>query len=320
MNVNFLNRFLPNLEWKPFIICFITAFTFWIFHSLNGEHTASITVPINIIHYSDNLVALAPPPDEVHVNVSGNGWTILSKSLDIMKEPIQVKINNPLEVRYLTGRTLLPLVDDFLKGTRVNYVLEDSIFFEYDSLIHKTMGLKVIPLHLEFEKGYRKVSDFRVEPDSVVIQGPSHFLDNVNEDLEVILDLAPINDNFDEMVQIEYPRYPYTSVDHHEVNVSFDISYFISKSNPVKLSWVNTKKKSSPPIVLDNLIIQHTVREDNEFLLANEDSIPAILDYSQINWTDSTLTPILPDSVNLSEAHFIPDKVYLLIDQKTSKK
>ncbi|KXX67897.1 hypothetical protein [Flammeovirga sp. SJP92] len=285
---------IKTWDWSAMMICFMTAFIFWIFHSLNDDHTSTIEIPVDVKVKEDNVVALQEPPQYVSVNATGNGWTLLSKSLGVGKSKLTINLEDPVSVKYLAGKFLLKELSQVLKGLKVNYILEDTLSFNYDTLTNKRLAIEIDSSSFHFQNGYRRVGKINVTPDSVTFRGPATELSKYPDVLVLRSDdVEPIAEDLNEYIPIETPfknqkRLVVSQYD--EVKVQFDVHYFISSTEKTRILRVNFPQVEDSTFLLDpkDVYISYIIRED---LINSIDSIPVVVDFKDINWADSTVTP-----------------------------
>ncbi|OHX67259.1 YbbR-like domain-containing protein [Flammeovirga pacifica] len=288
---------MKKWDWSAMTICFLTAFIFWIFHSLNEDHTSTIEIPVKVKIKDENVVALKEPPNHVSVNASGNGWTLLSKSLGIGNSKLNINLEDPVEVKYLAGKVLLKELSQVLKGLKVNYILEDTLAFNYDTLTNRKIAVEIDTSSFVYQNGYRRVGPIKVYPDSIIFRGPTTELNQFPDKLILSSeDSEPIAENLNEYIPVRVPSKFNNSLvfsQYDEVKVSFDVYYFISSTEKTKIYKVNFPDggKSNDPLFLletEDVYISYVIRED---LINSVDTIPVIIDYKDIDWNDSTVTP-----------------------------
>ncbi|NLR92770.1 YbbR-like domain-containing protein [Flammeovirga agarivorans] len=294
------NSFLQDIkrwDWSAMMVCLTTAFIFWIFHSLNEDHTSTIEIPVKVKISEDNVVALQEPPNHVSVNATGNGWTLLSKSLGMGNSKLNINLEDPVSVKYIAGKFLLKELSQVLKGLKVNYIVEDTLAFDYDTLTNKKLAVKIDTTSFHFQNGYKRVGAVKVVPDSIIFRGPSTELSHFPSDLKLSSeDADPIAENLNEYIPVRIPVDNEKSLivsQYDEVKVSFDVSYFISTTEKTKLFKVNFPdiEESTDSIFLlqpKDVYISYIIRED---LINSVDTIPVVVDYKDIDWNDSTVTP-----------------------------
>eukprot|EP01035_Chromulina_nebulosa_P049214 gene49214-66821_t len=76
-------------DYKAVIVSLFAAIIFWIMNALNKEgYSQKISFPIRITYDDSLYIPTQPLPEKISVNVSGNGWDLLRKSLALYKTPI----------------------------------------------------------------------------------------------------------------------------------------------------------------------------------------------------------------------------------------
>jgi hypothetical protein len=295
---------IKKWDWKVLLVCYATAFVFWIFHQLNAEHTATISLPIRIVYEQDNVVALVTPPEAIHINVSGYGWNLLGKSIAFGVEPLYIDMEDPVKQKHITSRGVLPLVNDLLKDMKVNYIVEDSIYFYYDTIATKLMKVELDTSLLTFEEGFRRVSDYQTEPDTVRLIGASSILKEYGDYLLLKPNMKNIDENINDYFNLTYQENRFVTVEPRNVKLSFQVEAYTKQIIPVKLLYVNFPKNS-------NLAIQNADKVRISFWTLEKDSIPVIdtlqiyVDYQYINWKDSTIKP----PINVPD-HYLDTKLF----------
>ncbi|MEH0158099.1 hypothetical protein V6R21_28795 [Limibacter armeniacum] len=310
---NELFRSIRKWDWRALSICFVTAFTFWIFHSLNEDHTTNIDIPLKVQYEQANIVALSTPPNHLTVNVTGNGWALLSKSLGFSLNTLNLDIENPVNINFVTGKMLLPEVNRLLKGLKVNYLMEDSVFFDYDELVDKSVPLKVDIASIPLGEGYEVVSDVFITPDTVNFTGPKSFISKLPPVWTIDLDEhEPIEESFDESVPITKANQKYTSVDYAEVNVSFEVAYIVKERVPAKLRLVDFPSNVEP--VNETVYISYEIKEYD--IMEDIDSLNVWLEYKDLNKADTTIKPMVTLDDRFRNVTVYPERVKLRIKNK----
>ncbi|MBZ0247597.1 MAG: hypothetical protein K8H85_16765, partial [Cyclobacteriaceae bacterium] len=70
-------------NWKALSLCLLAALVFWFFNALNKDYSTNLRFSVNFLFDQERYVAVEPLPKEVFMNVSGNGWDLLRKSLGV---------------------------------------------------------------------------------------------------------------------------------------------------------------------------------------------------------------------------------------------
>ncbi|GAB4344557.1 MAG: hypothetical protein OHK0038_24770 [Flammeovirgaceae bacterium] len=295
---------IKKWNWKVLLICYVTAFVFWIFHQLNAEHTATISLPIRIVYEQDNVVAIVTPPEVIHINVSGYGWNLLGKSIALGVEPLYIEMEDPIKHKHITSKGVLPMVNELLKDMKVNYIVEDSIYFYYDTIATKLMKVELDTSLLTFEEGFRRVSDYQIEPDSVKLIGPSSILKEYTKHLLLCPNVKNIDENINGYFSLTYQENRFVTVEPKNVKLSFQVEAYTKQVVPVKLTYVNFPKNA-------NLVVENGDEVRISFWTLEKDSLSIIdtmqisVDYQYVNWKDSTIRPL----INVPD-HYLDTKLY----------
>jgi hypothetical protein len=109
-------------------MCLMAATTFWFLNALNKDYSTRLSYPIEFDYDDSTYISISTLPKKVRLNVSGYGWNLLKKSLQVNANPLNYRVANPLQARYITGSNLLQPITEQLRDIRVNYVVEDTIF------------------------------------------------------------------------------------------------------------------------------------------------------------------------------------------------
>lgn len=284
------NEFIQNIrewDWRALSVCFITAFTFWIFHALNAEHTTSIHVPLSVEYENEQIVALRTPPNHLTVNVTGNGWALITKSFP-GGNTLNLELNDPVRTSYVPGKTLLEEINQLLKNMKVNYIVEDTIFFNYDELVSRPIVMRVNKDSLPLGEGYEAVSHIYINPDTVTFTGPQSYVQTLPNHLYLDLhDFEPIEESFDEVVKVNFLKKDHLSVDYKEVNVTFEVAYILHQKLPVKLKLVDFPEHIKPSINTSDVYVSYDIKEYD--VMEELDTVTVWLEFKDLNLADSTV-------------------------------
>ncbi|MEN7547722.1 hypothetical protein AAG747_07375 [Rapidithrix thailandica] len=280
-------------EWKAIVICLVTACTFWVFNSLNSEHTANIRVKLAIVFERNDIVAIKPPPEEISVNVTGLGWNLLSRGLNREENPVIIQIGseNPLSVNYLTTSSIRAFVSDKLKEFKVNYVMEDSIFFKYDTMTSKVVKLALDTASIHLAPNVERTSPVSLEPDTIILKGASSFIRQAEDTRVLQLSGKLISADFEEEIELGYKAVKYLTASTENVKVAFDVVRYESKEAIVKLDLVNFPESQTAYITPETAIVNYLVKEDDSG--NTQDTLKVRLDFKEYNNLDSTICPLV---------------------------
>lgn len=293
--INF-NKFTNN--WKVVLISIMGAATFWLFRALNKSHSALISYPIEFVFNVDSTVIMNPLPTTIKIDVSSGGWNLFRRTLIFSIDPIQVELDNPSEVNFLTQSFLRPIVEDQLKGLTINYIVTDTLFLSIERKITKRMILKVDSLSLPLEEDYQLMSNITIQPDHVVLTGPKSIINSFESDFYITLDENNIDEDFYGRIEVPIVFEDLIQSDPSEVNVSFEVEKFKNVKIGVPIILQNFPSNRVTTL-LDSIVnVTYRVKESFKEDFSSEDFY-VVLDYDFLK-TDSLGVPVLikyPDTL-----------------------
>jgi hypothetical protein len=293
--INF-NKFTNN--WKVVLISIMGAATFWLFRALNKSHSALISYPIEFVFNVDSTVIMNPLPTTIKIDVSSGGWNLFRRTLIFSIDPIQVELDNPSEVNFLTQSFLSPIVEDQLKGLTINYIVTDTLFLSIERKITKRMILKVDSLSLPLEEDYQLMSNITIQPDHVVLIGPKSIINSFESDFYITLDENNIDEDFNGRVEVPIVFEDLIKSYPSEVNVSFEVDKFKNVKIGVPIILQNFPSNRVTTL-LDSIVdVTYRVKESFKEDFSSEDFY-VVLDYDFLK-TDSLGVPVLikyPDTL-----------------------
>ena len=294
--INFSN--FTNNNWKVVLISITGAATFWLFRALNKSHSALISYPIEFVFNVDSTVVMNPLPTTIKIDVSSGGWNLFRRTLIFSIDPIQVELDNPSEVNFLTQSFLSPIVEDQLKGLTINYIVTDTLFLSIERKITKRMILKVDSLSLPLEEDYQLMSNITIQPDHVVLTGPKSIINSFESDFYITLDENNIDEDFYGRIEVPIVFEDLIQSDPSEVNVSFEVDKFKNVKIGVPIILQNFPSNRVTTL-LDSIVnVTYRVKESFKEDFSSEDFY-VVLDYDFLK-TDSLGVPVLikyPDTL-----------------------
>ena len=314
-----LNEYLPVLgefytkakdwDWKVIGICFFTSFTFWLFNALSDDHNYDLSIPLRFAYNSEKVVVLQNPPEDVIVNVSGNGWNLFKSSIgaDVPTEIISFEnLNAAVSSKFVTTRSLLPKISSKLKELQVNYILQDSLFFDFDTLSQKEVFIKVDKARIPLGTGFKITNDIAIIPDKIILEGASSVLKKTDDTVFIGIDEGEIDEDFNDEISLDYLSTDLIRPLTEFVGVSFKVSEFDQRSINVGLELINFPKDSSITVEPGSAVLNYYIEKDEQYL--PRDSLKFILDYKKLNKQDNTIAPILIIPPYFIDYYFAPEK------------
>src|SRR5687768_15393240 len=107
-------------NWRAVVLCIFTATVFWFFNALNKTYTTNINFPLAFDYDNDHFIPVEGLPLNVRLNVTGNGWELFKRSTGVKKDPLQIPLERPGDVKKIVGSGLKFSFTNQLNGLQIN--------------------------------------------------------------------------------------------------------------------------------------------------------------------------------------------------------
>lgn len=291
------------------MLCIIAATTFWLLNALNKRYTTKINYPIEfLVDNPEAVVVVKELPSKIEIDVSGGGWNLLRRTIWFNVSPLTIPLNNPTEVKYIPGSSLVPLISDQLSDISLNYVITDTLKVDIEEKLSKSAFLRIDSANINLAPSYRIVSEIAINPDTVTFVGPSSIINQLPDTVYLTLPTAIASD-FDEEIKISGVESNLVSHVPQEVNIRFEVAPFLRQTSVVDVTPLNFPEDSSM-IVLDRKVeIIYTVQEEMAGAI-DDDDFKVWADFKDLDSADSTIAPVLDSIPNfLLDVKINPEKL-----------
>ena len=205
--MNFL-RAISNLlrfdrtNWKALALCLFAAAIFWIFNALNKNYATNVSFPLRFEYDNIIYVPSQPLPARLTLNVGGNGWELLRKSIGMKVPTITLPLERPAEVRKIPGSALSPIVASQMGALQLNFIVTDTVRIHLELKVSRKLKLVADLKEVTFKKSFARTSPVVVLPDSVLMEGPRSFIDKLGDTLRLKVQASRISNNFRERIEL----------------------------------------------------------------------------------------------------------------------
>ncbi len=226
-------------NWKAVVLCIFAATVFWFFNALNKTYTANINFPISFDYNAASYISTKPLPKHVRINVTGIGWNLLRKSSGVKVPSLVIPLERPSEVRKIVGSTLPALFSNQLDGIEINLVLTDTLYLDVQPKARRWLKVTVDSVEKFIRNGYGVVSQVKIIPDSIFVEGPLSMIVKLTEPTPLLLNRTNIDENFRQDVEVNLPNSYLMRRNPPSVAVAFDVERLIEKIDSIKLELKN---------------------------------------------------------------------------------
>ncbi|SMD35939.1 hypothetical protein SAMN04488029_2618 [Reichenbachiella faecimaris] len=283
---------LPGLKdnWKVVVLSILGATTFWFFNAMNKSYDTRVDYPLSYTFAEDSVVVINPLAKQIKIDVTSGGWNLIRKTLRINATPINIPLDNPTEIKFLTRSSLIPMISDQLDGLRLIYVVTDTLFFNIEEKITKKLPVYIDSISIPLSQSYRMVSPISCSVDSAWVSGPKSTMMQMPEYVQLDFSNMSIDGNFDE--ELRYFVGEHVRVQPAEATVKFQVAKYLAREISLPIELLDFPQDSSAYLTDSNIVLYYTIKEDDEDEVSASDfSVTA--DYSMRNMSDSTVVPIL---------------------------
>ena len=290
-----MRPFKPQTKqyWRIVLLCFVAASTFWLLNALNKSYSTQTTYPVRFMYDQNRLVPIKPLPEEVTINVTGKGWKLLRKSLRLEVQPAEIYIRNVPRNNYILGSALRPALVNALDGLQLNFVVTDTIYFNFNARVSERIPLRLNPNQVLTDDNHVVVGPVRIKPDSITFTGPSSLIDSLpNPFILNLPEQSALTESSRISVPIDYDYESLINASVEEAEVAVTVKNLVQEERQVTPELINVPNGVRPSIRPPLAMLRYHVLQDSLPLL-NRNVFKVILDYSKLNPQDSTITPEL---------------------------
>ncbi|MEM7109669.1 MAG: hypothetical protein AAF519_15700 [Bacteroidota bacterium] len=298
-------------RYRVIILCFLAASTFWFFNALNEDYSANVRYPLEFVYDTDKYVAVDALPEDIQLNVSGLGWNLLRNNLGIKVSPIQIPLDNPLEIKKISGSVMPAFLVDQLNEFDLNFVITDTLYIHLDKFEDRLLYVNIDSTTIDLESDFHLVSSVGLTPDTVRVSGPASVLADLPDTVTLTIPQDDIDEDYDEIIPValNHPKARMLSRNPPTVNVSFNIDEFTSSSRLVSISDINFPENAL--LETGDITVDYVVSVDKASQV-DPSEFEVVAEYATFNPSDSTVVPSLvrvPAIVNEASIDSISVKV-----------
>lgn len=248
------------------------------------------------------------------MNVSGNGWDLLRKSLGFNLPDMNIPLERPTEVKKIVGSTLPALLAGQLGNLQINHVVTDTLYLSLDPRERKKVKVTVDPLQFAFADGFGRLSPVVVLPDSISLEGPKSVLAKIPDSVTLSIQQQSINRDFREQVEVIVPNGDLLRRDPALVEVMFEVVEWVEVTKPVRLDVINVPAGIRVNLVKDSVscVIKVPRTQAQDFANGSEGGL-AVLNLKGVRRGENKILPEiigLPGHVQLVRVDSVSLRLY----------
>jgi YbbR domain-containing protein len=157
-----------------FSIAFVFALSLWFVVNMNRDFNISVEVPIELVNLPENLALRSEVPDHATVNVTGEGWKLISlysnpPMVNLSAESRQINLFE--QIRNMSGAF-----------SDLNVMQVEPIMLTIETEEKATKKVPIVPrFDLSLQNQFGLIGEPAISPDSVTLTGAESRLEEISE-------------------------------------------------------------------------------------------------------------------------------------------
>lgn len=166
---------------KTFLVALGFALLFWTLIKLSKEYKTIVSFPIEYVNLAQDKLIQETPLNEINISLKASGFKLFL--LGFKDRTISLNLRNIKNKGgsnyYFLISSQKPSIENQLSASyEIDYILQDTIFLNIGQLTSKKVPV-IGDFDLKYKLGYQLINPLKLEPDSVLISGPSLQVDSV---------------------------------------------------------------------------------------------------------------------------------------------
>ena len=222
-------------NWKALALCLFAASVFWIFNALNKEYSTNVSFPLRFAFDDEKFVPVDPMPEMLTLNVKGNGWDLLRKSLGYKVQDVLIAIDRPGETKKIPGSALAPIAAGQVTPLHVNFAVTDTLHFQIEPKVARRLALVADLSGVTFRKGLGRTSDVVILPDTGDVEGPRSVIESLPNPAALHVNGNRIAANFRNSIEVDLNQKHVIRRNPPVAEVMFEVGPVEEIALPIKL-------------------------------------------------------------------------------------
>lgn len=304
-----------NSRVKRFLFFLLLAAIFWMLTKFSREFTATMKAKINYVNIPETAALAGNNIHELTFDLSANGFEILFYKLKKPTLTIPVgkyysKENDGFTIP--KGELLRMIGSIFSRNLNVKNLSVDALSVRLDPIVLKKVAVWPIT-EISYKDGFKPVDSVRVNPDSIVISGPSGSVAKIDVVKTEPVVLKDVEQNVRETASIRSPGDEIVAIRPKKVEIAIDVAEFSQGKVTLPVEVINL------PPNLDIKLVPQTITiifdaSVNDFSEIGKENFRVVCDFSKRNKEENFLIPKLEKKPkNIRNVVFEPKKIDFFI-------
>jgi len=281
---------------KSFLFFLLLAVLFWVLTKFSEETTSPISASLVYTNLPSSVSINPSTATDIRFDISANGFQFLSYNMN--KPQIEIDV-----ARYysdgdtaltISGTELDKIISDYFgKDTRVSKLSINSLFVSLDVLVSKKVPVQLIS-EINYKEGYKLVGPLKIQPDSVLVSGPSSAIEAFSEVATELFVARDVSENIKKSLQLQYDKTLGVSLSETSVVVALNVEEFAQKRLMLPVAVINVPPDIKLKLIPESIEISFDVSV-HQFNQISENDFRLVCDYASRSTSEAVLVPQLTE-------------------------
>ncbi|MDZ7754838.1 YbbR-like domain-containing protein [Rhodohalobacter sp.] len=212
------NNFFAREKVIVFSVSFVLALSLWFVVNMNREFNITVQVPVELTNLPDNLALRSDVPENISVNVSGEGWNLISLYSNPPKVSVDAEsrqINLFEQIRNMSG-----------SFSELNVSQVDPIMLTIETEEKATKRVPIVSqINLNLQNRYGLIGEPEISPDSITLTGAESRLQELSQWETEEVTFEEVSKSMERVVNLKAPT-DGVILSTNEVNYQIDVAEF----------------------------------------------------------------------------------------------
>ncbi|QIE60723.1 hypothetical protein G5B37_14495 [Rasiella rasia] len=312
------NKSFKSIKVNMFFFFLLLAIVFWALTKFSKENTAQIETAFTYQNIPEEYLLAEENPNSVNFYITTNGIDFLIYK--IKKPTVVVDVSKYFD----TDTKVAKLSDEELKdeltkqigytGT-IRNLSEKGITIQLQGVQAKKIPV-VVRAKISYRNGFRALDSVYADPDSILVSGPSRYLDSITRIATKEVIIENVGANLSEEIALLPLPYKDLVTRTTSVTLKQEVMEFAQKKITLPISVENIPANTSIKLIPQRITVT-CVMPIEKFNTISEQDFQVVCDYNDRNTEENFLSPTLVKVPSYAKSvELSPKKIDFLIFKK----
>ncbi len=222
-----------------FLTCVGLAVVAWIFTTLSSPLPYTVNEVLSFKNAPQKKAFHSLQADSLKVTIQGTGWQMLFSQMKPESKPIVVDLAQLENRNYVVLSTQLKQINAARDANQQIVTIDpDTLYFDFSNRLTKRVPVKAM-LSINYQKQFALSGNVVVNPDYVIVSGPTDRLKNITEWKTDSIKADKVNETINARVNLQSIREGNLSILPKTVQVTIPVDEYTEKTLDIPVKLVN---------------------------------------------------------------------------------